>query len=641
MKAQKLPFGKALALMMLLFFFISIETSGQLNYLSTIPPFNGGNGSSLITFNVKAEKPIRIREMYCSFSSTTTQTTIIWYKTDSINGSPSVSTATGWIQAHQYYHTPATSGNGTMVIISDTSLNIEIPAGATYGFAISGSSVRYSGTGSTPLTPYLIADSNIYINTGPNVGYGGTLTSTIAYRHYNGQIGYELIPQETDAGLQALQSPGDTSCSGVQPVTVVLENLGPSPLQNVDIHWSVNGVSQTTHNWAGNLAVNATTTATIGQFNFNTGTTYNITAYTSNPNNVLDTVNTNDTIVKTGIQVKPSPVATPADTVIDICGGDTVHLTFTLAGTPPWSLIIDDGTTAFPFNQITGSAFTASFTPATSRTYRLHSLTDATGCVNLSEPTIDVFVFPQPPAIITPVTTTAACAGDSVALMASVGLNFLYQWKKDNVDIPGATSYVYQAKESGAYTVVVISPIGCSNTSDPTNVTIHPLPLVFLGNDTAVLPGTSLLLDAGPGFNSYQWNTGANSQTIVVDSSGVGIGVKTIFVHVTDNYYCLGGDTININFTNHPGINEAFANAGMQVIPNPSDGRIELLLENIPAGSYEVELFSPDGKLIYRSKHQLNNNRINLDLRHVANGVYLLKLTGGGGAVAERVLIQR
>ncbi|MFO7723127.1 MAG: hypothetical protein R6V49_07885, partial [Bacteroidales bacterium] len=239
--------------MMFLFNFTAV--SQTLTYLSTIPPYAGGNGSAMITFNVKAKQTIKIKEMYCSFSASTAQTTLIWYKTDSINGTPSVSTASGWIQAHSYYHTPAVSGNGTMVIISDTTLNIQIPAGAVYGFAISGTSVRYSGTGSTPLTPWLFEDSNIYINTGPNVGYGGTLTSTIAYRHYNGKIGYVVVPQQTDVALEALQSPGDSVCSGSQPVVVTLKNNGPSDLQDVQIHWSVNNTPQPVYNWTGRCSV--------------------------------------------------------------------------------------------------------------------------------------------------------------------------------------------------------------------------------------------------------------------------------------------------------------------------------------------------------------------------------------------------
>jgi hypothetical protein len=629
MKTFNVRLRRVLPLVAGLLCIISTEVSGQLTYLSTIPPFNGGNGSSLVTFNVKAHNTLKIREMYCSFTSATAQSTIIWYRTDSINGVPNVSTASGWIQAHTYTHTPAITGNGTMVIISDTSLNILIPAGETYGFAISGSSVRYSGTGSTPMTPYLIADANMHINTGPDVGYGGTLTSTIAFRHYNGQIGYELVPQETDAGLQAILLPGDTVCSGMQPVSVVLENNGPSELRDVEIHWSINQVSQPTYNWSGNLAPNNTATVTIGNYAFNTGTTYDIITYTSNPNNLVDTANANDTLIRTGIFVKPTPTAIPADTILNICAGDTVNLSFTLTGTSPWDLVISDGTINHNFNQVTNSGFSASFTPSSFVTYTLVSLSDATGCENTANSSITVSVQAAPPANITAMGPPAACLGDSVMLMGSVGLNFTYQWYHEGTLIPGETNYLLAAKTGGNYTVLVTSPIGCSNLSAPYTVYIHPLPMVSLGNDTALLPHQSILLNAGAGFNSYLWSTGATSASLLVDTAGAGIGVQTIWVNVTDNNTCKGGDTILINFTPHPGIAGVSADAYLELFPNPTTGRVTLHLNRFPAGKCTVELFGPDGRAVFRKEHTVSGaeEQLTLDLQHLPAGVYHLRTT--------------
>ena len=469
--------------------------------------------------------------------------------------------------------------------------------------------------------------------------YGPKGTTSASVQDRLVEFGFDLLPGSSDIGLEGFVNLPDTICEGTAPVTVTLKNHGPNTVAGATIEWKVNGVAQPSYSWSGSLAANATTNVTIGSYPFAHGINYSIIANSKDPNGVADTITHNDTILKPEIIVKPSPSVALLDSIITICQGDTALISGTLTGTPPWDLVVSDGTTNIPVTNITNPLFVIAVTPTSTKTYSITSITDGTGCENTSAPSVTVSVQAAPPAVITPLASTAACAGDSVILMASIGLNFSYTWYKDGVVLPGDTTYVLAAKTGGDYSVLIANPIGCSSLSAPVTVTIHPLPAVFLGNDTAVLPGTSLLLDAGSGFNSYLWSTGATSQSISVDSSGTGIGVKTIWVNVTDNYYCPGGDTININFTNHPGINEAFANAGMQVIPNPSDGRIELLLENIPAGSYEVELFSPDGKLIYRSKHQLNNNRINLDLSHVANGVYLLKVTGNAGAVTERIII--
>jgi hypothetical protein len=49
------------------------------------------------------------------------------------------------------------------------------------------------------------------------------------------------------------------------------------------------------------------------------------------------------------------------------------------------------------------------------------------------------------------------CNGNSVLLSANASNSYIYQWKKDGTDIPGATSTIYQATSSGNYQVKIIS----------------------------------------------------------------------------------------------------------------------------------------------------------------------------------------
>ena len=110
----------------------------------------------------------------------------------------------------------------------------------------------------------------------------------------------------------------------------------------------------------------------------------------------------------------------------------------------------------------------------------------------------------------------------------------------------GETTQMITVTESGTYTLSVIDGNGCEG-SDTIEVVIYPLPDIDLGNDTTIFAGSSLLLDAGAGYDAYLWSNDSTSQTIMVDTSGVGLGTKTYFVTVTDNK-CQAADSITVIF---------------------------------------------------------------------------------------------
>ncbi len=473
--------------------------------------------------------------------------------------------------------------------------------------------------------------------------YGPSGAATASVQDRLVEFGFEMVPGTTDVGLEGFASFPDTLCEGNKPVVVVLKNHGPNALASATINWKVNNILQPVYNWSGSLATNASTNVTLGSYTFMQGTSYNIEAYVSGPNGAVDTINSNDTIYKTGITVMPSPFITLTDTAKVICQGDSVTIGGILTGSPPWNLVISDGTVNLPVSNITSSTFSISFTPTTTKTYTIVSIMDATGCENTSGPHVTVTVQAAPGATITPMGSTAACSGDSVTLMATIGLNFTYQWYKDGVILPGATNYVLNALSGGAYTVKVTSPIGCSSTSAPLNIVIHPLPVVFLGNDTNLAPGAHITLDAGPGFNSYNWSTGATSQTLYVDTAGHGLGIQTIWVAVQDNNYCTGRDTIKVNFVHNPGIAEGYTDATVRIIPNPTDGKFELHLAGFGPGTMNLQLFTHDSRLVYESSFVLKHpiERITVDPGRLPEGVYLLKLDRGQGTVIRRVVVSR
>lgn len=99
-----------------------------------------------------------------------------------------------------------------------------------------------------------------------------------------------------DAGLIALLNPTNPFGAGVQPVQVVLKNAGSDTLKNVTIDWELNTVAQTTNNWVGQLESGETDTINIDTINLMAGQQYDIKAWTSMPNGIIDPNSANDTI---------------------------------------------------------------------------------------------------------------------------------------------------------------------------------------------------------------------------------------------------------------------------------------------------------------------------------------------------------
>jgi hypothetical protein len=445
-----------------------------------------------------------------------------------------------------------------------------------------------------------------------------------------------------DAGLAGIVSPNTSGCSGSQPVVAVLKNFGPGFLNHVFVKWSHNNVLQTDYNWNGNLLPGDSAIITLGTINFTAGPGHNLKAYTNMPNNLQDTMPLNDTAWKINFTVNPSPAFTPAATTINGCQGDTIVISGTMTGTPPFTVVISDGSGTFNFTVPTGNNFSHSFTPFSTTTYTFAQISDGTGCTSNPAASVQVNITPAPPAVITPVNGTAVCHGDSAVMMASIGSNFTYVWFKNGVPIPGVLSYTYSATTGGAYTVKVTNPGGCSTTSTALTIFVHPLPVVTLGNDTNVAPGASVNLNAGPGFTSYLWSTGAVTQAIQIDSSGTGTGTKTVWVQVSDNYGCKGADTIRITFVNNPGIADNDSPFHFVISPNPSRGIIWLLLPENLSDACRIEVISCDGKIV--GARQIEKREIQpaieLDLSNMPSGIYLVRVcTCKGAAASSRLMI--
>ena len=100
----------------------------------------------------------------------------------------------------------------------------------------------------------------------------------------------------------------------------------------------------------------------------------------------------------------------------------------------------------------------------------------------------------------------------------------------------------YSPTQNGAYLLTAVDPVhSCSaDMQDVVSIYEYPQPYADLGPDQVLQGATAIALDPGA-FVSYQWSTGASTQSIQVNTPG------TYWVEVTDANACLDSDTIIVS----------------------------------------------------------------------------------------------
>ena len=162
-------------------------------------------------------------------------------------------------------------------------------------------------------------------------------------------------------------------------------------------------------------------------------------------------------------------------------------------------------------------------------------VTTTDACGGIYSDTVTVASHPPIPFDIGP--DISICANDTATITAPPG--FLhYQWASYHI-IPdtGQVVKVFPAIDF-MYKVTAEKTPGCF-ASDSLLVTVNTIPPAHLGNDTSFCANQSVVLDAGNGFDTYAWNTGATTEQIVADHEG------TFSVKATLNG-CSSYDTMQI-----------------------------------------------------------------------------------------------
>ncbi len=106
---------------------------------------------------------------------------------------------------------------------------------------------------------------------------------------------YETTPPPLDAGVTSFDSLGGI-CAGSVDVYASVTNFGLDTLTSFTVNWTSNGSVQTPVNVSGaSLSNQQSMPVLLGSITLTSSNSFDLTAYTSIPNGVADTINSNDT----------------------------------------------------------------------------------------------------------------------------------------------------------------------------------------------------------------------------------------------------------------------------------------------------------------------------------------------------------
>ncbi len=175
------------------------------------------------------------------------------------------------------------------------------------------------------------------------------------------------------------------------------------------------------------------------------------------------------------------------------------------------------------------------------------------------------------------------CSGDSAMLDAGMGF-MQYAWNT------GANTQKISVFTAGNYIVMGTDLNGCSSTDTLRIINVYPLPVINLDNDPGICFGETKVLDAGPGYSNYLWNTAATGRSIIVSAIG------KYWVVVNDINNCKGSDTTEIVHIDPlpagflPADTAICNNATLQLIPS---GNYSQYTWNTGAGTPSISVSAP------------------------------------------------
>jgi hypothetical protein len=234
-------------------------------------------------------------------------------------------------------------------------------------------------------------------------------------------------------------------------------------------------------------------------------------------------------------------------------------------------------------------------------------------------PAPNIYVIASKPAV---------CSGQPVNLQALGALT--YSWNNG-----GNNPMVTVAPTAGtSYTVLGTNSFGCTSAGVH-SVTVNQPPVVTVSAPSQnICMGESVAL-SGAGAVKYDWLSSAG---FIQSGNPIQASPSTSASYTvtgTDANGCSGSAAISIGVDACTGLNQ-FSMVGLLVYPNPTSGI--LTVETGNSSGMSIEVTDVTGRLIKTVTS--DNDRTNLDMSSVANGIYYVKIKSSASTEVIKIVKQ-
>jgi hypothetical protein len=260
-----------------------------------------------------------------------------------------------------------------------------------------------------------------------------------------------------------------------------------------------------------------------------------------------------------------------------------------------------------------------------------------------------VQVIPAPTALLGGETTV--CSGTEVPLMIELTGTAPWNLTVNNgignlVATDSPYTFPMHPTTSAAYQVISVSDATTcqsAGTGEYT-VTAMPAPQIQLVSDTSACANHTVVLTAKTTEEvDFFWMPGGYiTQSISVDTTGIGMGMHTWTVTSTGSNSCTTEASVNLTFNECIGIDEA-GNSAVSLYPNPSGGSFSVITSNQISGTFRLEIYDAGNKIVY-SQNNLElkpGKKAQINASNLADGLYMLKLSGSTGNYSTKLIIRK